>query len=103
MQGWCKVRNHMRESRFAKGGQPFAWGFGGCAPDHPSLSPAAEGGKNNFATALGIHPGTSRRTHANLLHLRSILLKDFNNGRGKTCYLKPMKNSTPYIVLYECS
>src|SRR5436190_9738178 len=38
-----KVRNHMRESRFAKGGQPFAWGFGGCAPDHPSLSPAAEG------------------------------------------------------------
>jgi hypothetical protein len=42
----------MRESRFAKGGQPFAWGFGGAAPDHPSLSPAAFGGKNNFATAL---------------------------------------------------
>jgi hypothetical protein len=42
----------MRESRFAKGGQPFAWGFGGCAPDHPSLSPADSGGKNNFATAL---------------------------------------------------
>jgi hypothetical protein len=48
----------MRESRFAKGGQPFAWEFGGCAPDHPSLSPAAEGGKNNFATALGITTGS---------------------------------------------
>jgi hypothetical protein len=47
----------MRESRFAKGGQPFAWGFGGCGPDHPSLSPADSGGKNNFATALGTHEG----------------------------------------------
>ena len=44
----------MRESRFAKGGQPFAWGIGGCAPDHPSLSPAAAGGKNTFATVLGL-------------------------------------------------
>jgi hypothetical protein len=42
----------MRESRVAKGGQPFAWGFVGAAPDHPSLSPADSGGKNNFATAL---------------------------------------------------
>jgi hypothetical protein len=48
----------MRESRFAKGGQPFAWGIGGCAPDHPSLSPAAAGSKNTFATALGLFART---------------------------------------------
>lgn len=49
-QGCCKVGNHMRESGFAKGGKPFDWGFGGCAPDF-SLFPAAEGGKKRLCNS----------------------------------------------------
>jgi len=40
----------MRESGFAKGGKPFDWGFGGCAPDF-SLFPAAEGGKKRLCNS----------------------------------------------------
>jgi hypothetical protein len=68
----------MRESRFAKGGQPFAWGFGGCAPDHPSFLPAAAGGKNTFATALLFHQSYRSRLLGSLcctLHSISGILR----------------------------
>ena len=62
VQGSCKVGNHKSESGMAKGGKPFDWGYGGCAPDLFSPFPAAEGGKKRpchspdrkFATAISM-------------------------------------------------